>query len=172
MLSDEQIKANGEAIRFTLLLEQFVRDNLYSDFKCNIKLDWAFSRRSSRGGIYKDGPGINIAMAHAALVYLNGNEIYRFYEYPSFDADKYIGGFYSTDYTHKLHAIIAHEVAHAVQFFEYKKLNTRDKPHGVVFKKYYKILREEFVNKKLPTQQQLTDSYTKYAQSLKISTHS
>ena len=171
MLTKEQIVANSEAIRFTLLLERFVQETLYPDFTCSVKLDWKFSRRCSRGGIYKDGPGINIAMSSAALVYLKYPDIYRFYEYPSFDSDKHIGGFYATDYTLKLKAIVAHEVAHAVQFFEYKKLNTRCKPHGPIFKKYYKLLRDNFVNPSLPTQADLNKAYNESLKALKVTTY-
>lgn len=172
MLSNAQIKANAEAIRFTLLLERFIKETVYPDFTCTVKLDWKFNRRCSRGGIYKDGPGINIAMGSAALVYLTYPEIYRFYEYPSFDSDRHIGGFYATDYKLKLQAIIAHEVAHAVQFFEYKKLGTRCKPHGPVFKKYYKLLRDNFVNPNLPSQAELTKTYNEYLKTIQITTYS
>ena len=44
-----------------------------------------------------------------------GNPL-RHYEYKSFDADKFIGGFYTDNMEHPLLAVIAHEVAHAIQF--------------------------------------------------------
>ena len=38
---------------------------VYVKFKlASVKLDWSPNRRSSRGGYYADGPGINIAMSH------------------------------------------------------------------------------------------------------------
>jgi hypothetical protein len=160
MLSNKQVIANQQAIRFNLQLEQFVQQAIYADFSCTIKLDWSYTRRSSRGGIYKDGPGINIAMSSAALVTKSPDSVYRFYEYPSYDSDLVIGGFYAQDYTLKLQAIIAHEVAHAVQFFEYSKLNIRCKPHGPIFKKYYSLFRTTFINDKLPEQNQLRQNYT------------
>jgi len=166
MLNEKQIQANAHALRFTLLLERFVQSNIYSDFTCFLKTDWSNARRSSRGGVYKNGPGINIAMSSAALIYHNPVDVYRFYEYPSYDSNSIIGGFYAKDYLIKLEAIIAHEVAHAVQFFEYKKLNTRCKPHGPIFKKYYTLLRKEFINHKLadqnPLKQQYEDSLRKF----------
>lgn len=159
MITDSQIAANTHAIRFNLKLEKFVQDNFYRDFTCGIKLDWDYKRRSSRGGIYKNGPGINIAMASAALIDKPKDNVYRFYEYKSYDTSKVIGGFYATDYLLKLHAVIAHEVAHAVQFFEYDKLNTRCKPHGIIFKKYYSIFRESFINEHIPNQAELEKEY-------------
>jgi hypothetical protein len=159
MLTDKQIRANQYAISFTLQLESFVKANIYPDFTCSLKLDWSAKRTSSRGGIYKTGPGINIAMNSAALLQLPEHNIYRFYEYPAYDSDATIGGFYSTQYEHKLKAIIAHEVAHAVQFLEYKKTNTRCKPHGTIFKKYYKLFRTTFVNSALPNQAMLQKKY-------------
>ena len=172
MLNNKQIIANQHAIRFNLLLEKYVQDNIYNDFTCSIKLDWDFKRRSSRGGIYKNGPGINIAMASAALVYHDPSLVYRFYEYPSYDGNSIIGGFYAKDYLLKLHSIVAHEVAHAVQFFEYKKLNVRCKPHGPIFKKYYSLFRKEFINKNIPTQTPLKQDYENSLKAIHVTTYS
>jgi hypothetical protein len=168
MLNNKQIIANQKAIGFTLQLEDYVKNNIYPDFTCTIKLDWSPRRSSSRGGIYSDGPGVNIAMNTAALVNHNTDDVYRFYEYPSYDADKVIGGFYAKNYELKLKAIIAHEVSHAVQFFEYKKLNIRCKPHGDVFKKYYKLFRTTFVNNMLPEQSYLKTAYEDSLKQLNI----
>jgi hypothetical protein len=160
MKSEFQITTNIHAQRFVLTLQSWVQQNIFSDFKVTTKFDWNPSRRSSRGGIYKDGPGINMAMYWAMPN--NHGYVYKFNEYPSFDKDKQIGGFYSTDPHHKLEAILAHEVAHAVQFLAYKKLNTKCKPHGPMFKNYYAMLREEFVNPKLPEQRVLAKEYQDY----------
>lgn len=172
MLTNKQIVANQEAVRFKLQLERYIQDNLYSDFTCEIKLDWDFKRRTSRGGIYKNGPGINIAMASAALIMHNPKYVYRFYEYPSYDSNSIIGGFYAKDYLLKLQAIIAHEVAHAVQFFEYKKLNVSCKPHGPIFKKYYSMFRNEFINKNIPKQSVLKAEYENSLRTLQVTTYS
>lgn len=164
MISERQITANIYAQRFVLTLESWIKTNLFSDFTITAKFDWSPARRSSRGGIYKTGPGINMAMYWA--VPDNQGEVYRFREYPSFDADPYIGGFYSTVPYHKLEAILAHEVAHAVQFFYYKKSNTRCTPHGPVFKQYYKMLRQQFVNQNIPNQYVLQQNYDSYVQTV------
>jgi hypothetical protein len=159
MLDDNKINANNIAQRFTLTLESYVKDTLYNDFTCSLKLDWSKTRRTSRGGLYCNGPGINIAMNSAALISLDGNTVYRFYEYPSYDSNSIIGGFYAKDYTIKLKAIIAHEVAHAVQFFAYKKLNIRCKPHGPLFKIHYSTFRELFINSLLSDQKAMFKEY-------------
>lgn len=167
MLTERQIKANLHTIRFSLQLEKWVKEQLWPDFTVRTKVDWSTARRSSRGGIYKDGPGINIAMQQA--VPDNGNvSVYRFYEYPSFDSDHVIGGFYSTNPYHKLEAVIAHEVAHAVQFYSYTKTGTRCKPHGTVFKQYYSMLRKQFVNSQLPDQAPLEKVYADYLKQIKL----
>lgn len=164
MISEFKICANQHALRTSILMQNWVKQNIFSDFALTTKFDWDATRRCSRGGIYKDGPGINIAM-HWAVPSVEG-ETYRFREYASFDSDKVIGGFYSKRPYDKLEAILAHEVAHAVQFFSYKKLDIRCKPHGPVFKKYYGMLREAFVNTKLPKQAPLAKDYEDYVQKL------
>ena len=163
-MNEFQILANSHAQRFVLQVEKWVQETVFSDFKVTAKFDWNPSRRSSRGGIYKDGPGINMAMYWAMPN--NKGTTYKFNEYSSFDADPHIGGFYSTRPEDKLEAILAHEIAHAVQFFAYKKLNIKCKPHGPVFKKYYKMLRQQFVNPNLPEQLPLKKDYQSYVNNL------
>lgn len=160
MITERQIRANQQALRMSLAMESWVKQNLFSDFTLVSKFDWDSKRRCSRGGIYKDGPGINIAM-HPAVPD-NRGETYRFREYASYDSDKVIGGFYSKRPYDKLEAIIAHEVAHAIQFFAYKKLDIRCKPHGPIFKKYYAMLRVQFINSNLPDQKTLAADYEAY----------
>lgn len=166
MISEFKILTNSHAQRTVLALQSWVQQNLFADFRVTAKFDWSPKRRSSRGGVYKDGPGINMAMYWA--VPKNLGTTFRFHEYPSFDADKYIGGFYTKNPYDKLDAILAHEVAHAVQFFSYTKTGTKCKPHGPVFKHYYKLLRQEFVNPRLPDQAVLGAEYENYIK--KIST--
>lgn len=172
MMTEAQIIANQHAIRFSLQIQNYVRANMYSDFSCTCKLDWNYTRRTSRGGIYKTGPGINIAMHSAALISHDSSLPYRFYEYPSYDNNSVIGGFYATDYLLKLQAIVAHEVAHAVQFFEYKKLNVRCKPHGSIFKKYYSLFRTTFINHNIPKQATLKELYASSLKQISITTYS
>lgn len=164
MISEQQFLANSHAQRFTLLLQKHIQSTLHPTFTCSLRVDWDRKRSRSRGGVYANGPGISIAMYSAAPI--NSPGVYRFYEYPSYDSNSIIGGFYSTNWTHKLEAIIAHEMAHAVQFFEYAKLGIRCKPHGPLFKKHYAALRTQFVNAQLPNQAPLAEEYAAIIKSI------
>lgn len=107
-------------------------------------LDWSPRRRSSRGGWYATGPGINIAMYQACRPRTNP---YCMYEYASFDSDPVIGGFYAADPNLALGMIICHEMAHAVQFYRIVHLGKpRGKPHGIEFKEPYSRLRKAVLN--------------------------
>lgn len=159
----DKLDINRYAVNYARSIEKWAVEEIYKDFTLQIKLDWSPKRRSSRGGIYAAGPGINIAMAHC---WPTDGLLYRFYEYKSFDADKNIGGFYSSDSTHKLEAVILHEIAHALQFTSYKKNNIRCKPHGPIFKNFYKRLRTEFLNHKLPDQKIMEKEYSEYLDKL------
>ena len=171
MLSERQIQYNNIALRFALKLEAFVQKNMYDTFRLTTKLDWDRTRTSSRGGVYKNGPGINIAMFCTAMLYHDPKYVYKFYEYPSYDDDKIIGGFYARDTALKLEAVVAHEIAHAIQYFEYAKFNTRCKPHGPKFKQHYKLLRETFINNRLPEQPALKAEYHRALAPLSITTY-
>lgn len=129
----------------------------FSLHKCT--LDWSPRRRSSRGGWYASGPGINIAMA---LSCRQRTIPYRMYEYRSFDSDPVIGGFYSADPDLGLGMIICHEMAHAVQFFRVVQLGKpRGKPHGPDFKTPYALLRKALINPKLHSQSLYKEQYEK-----------
>lgn len=122
-------------------------------------LDWSPRRRSSRGGWYSTGPGINIAMAIACKTRTTP---YRMYEYPSFDGDPVIGGFYSADPDLALGMTICHEMAHAVQFFRIKHLEQpRGKPHGEQFKTPYSLLRKTILNPLIHSEALYKEQYDK-----------
>lgn len=140
---------------------KWVQETLFPEFTCDLRIDWSPNRQCSRGGMYLKGPGINIAM-YPATSSLRFGKIHRFKEYASYDADKEIGGFYFTDSEHKIAALVAHEVAHAVQYYYYSKSGVIDRPHGDVFKNYYRMLRTRFVNSMLPEQQPLQEQYEKW----------
>lgn len=138
-------------------MESFIRTWPYescSNFELGmIKFDFSKSRTRCKGGIYYvDGiwvPGINIAMHN----YTQPTNVYRFYEYASYDADPVIGGFYSDNIEHRIIAVLCHEMAHAVQYWHkfYHKIPI-GKPHGEDFKKHYYILRQVYLNNILPNQ--------------------
>ena len=130
-----------------------IADHLCTFELKHIRADWSKKRRSSRGGWYRshNGPGISIAMHHTCRP-TNG-QVLRWYEYSSFDKSEVIGGFYYTDPVHALQGVVAHEVAHAAQYHRYYTTNeSRDKPHGRIFKLYYHALRKHCVNPTIENQ--------------------
>lgn len=133
-----------------LFLERYIREHLCETFYLgSIKVDPSPRRRASRGGMYKSGPGISIATHYWSQTI----GPYRFLEYPSFNEDPQIGGFYSNDTSHALKALVAHETSHALQRWrEYEKHLPPSKPHGQTFKNIYRTLREVLVNPFLPDQ--------------------
>lgn len=159
-----KIEVNSYAMKYARNVEQWVVDSIYDTFTLDVKLDWSNKRVASRGGMYAKGPGINMAMHNSYPN--NKGQIYRFYEYASYDMNKTIGGFYATDPTLKLEALLLHEISHAIQYFSYRITGTRCKPHGPVFKGYYKQLREHFLNHKLPDQIAMQKEYDEYVSKL------
>ena len=128
-----------------------------------VKFDWSPRRRRSYGGLYKIDnvwqPGISIAMTNYTR---SQDNIYRWYEYKSFDESPVIGGFYSDNLADRVRAVIAHEMAHAIQHWhQWSCKLPKTKPHGDEFKYYYQILREEFVNGRLPDQTKMGAEYRK-----------
>lgn len=157
MLSKAEVEKQARA--FAYEISSYIRKQYFSDYMLEmVKLDWNPRRRSSRGGIYAAGPGINIAMRAEFME--ECKTVRRFYEYASYDSNTIIGGFYYTNPMFKLKTIIAHEMAHTAQFFEYKKLNYRCKPHGPTFKKFYKDFRLQFINQHIENQEELHKAYT------------
>lgn len=116
----------------------------YEKFKLEyFRRDWSPARRCSRGGWYAKGPGINIAMFR----YCFDTPTARVYEYPSFDSDPVIGGFYPSHKDHYLASVVCHEMAHAAQGYAYMVLQKpRGTPHGPDFKTPYAILRKKLLN--------------------------
>ena len=125
-----------------------------------LELDWSTRRRSSRGGVYAEGPGISIAMSVACMIRTNP---YRIYEYKSFDADPVIGGFYGSDPWLPLGLHVCHEMAHAAQYYAHFSLGKlSDRPHGMQFRSNYAKIRKAVLNKHVPpNQQQLRTEYLK-----------
>lgn len=139
-------------------MADYLTETVNKDFELvTVRTDWSPRRRSSRGGMYAAGPGINIALKPEYMCTLTQPS--RFYEYPSFDENKVYGGFYYTKPLLKLYATVAHEVAHAIQFFEQTQAQQKVKPHGNEFKKHYADLRTTFVNPLIEEQSALTEQY-------------
>jgi hypothetical protein len=83
-------------------------------------------------------------------------------EYRSFNDNRRIGGFRTTDWRLWVDALIAHELAHVIQFIlpgsqsrlrkdavTFEGLPRFESNHGDFFRAIYAILREEFVNPQL-----------------------
>lgn len=152
-------EVNKYAIDFVKKVEKQCQDEIYVDFHlAHIKLDWSHKRSASRGGMYADGPGINIAMN---WLYKDSGEIYYCNEYSSFDSDPEIGGFYSRNRWHRLEMVLLHEIAHALQYYSYKINKFRCKPHGPTFKNFYRRLRNIHLNPFLPEQGEIKFEYEK-----------
>ena len=154
----DQVKINKYANDYIKMVEEIIQKEVYVKFKlASVRLDWSPKRRSSRGGYYADGPGINIAMSH--LVRENKGEIYRVYEYKSFDSDPDIGGIYTRNKWHRLELVLLHEIAHALQYYSYKINNFRCKPHGPTWRNFYSRLRNRHLNPYLDNQPALREEY-------------
>ena len=168
----EQVSINKWTHNFIKDVEYFIQTEIYKKFKlAQIILDWNPRRRTSRGGHYSAGPGISIAMDRMVPDSPFGDddliEIYRVYEYKSFDADKEIGGIYSNFKYQKLQLVVLHEISHALQYYSYRINNFRCKPHGITFKNFYRRLRNKFLNPFLPDQKKFKILYDKEIKALK-----
>ena len=158
MNSLEKAKWNKYANDYIRKVEAFCQREIYKKFKLSsVKLDWSINRRSTRGGMYADGPGINIAMLGCCRDHKG--QIYRVYEYSSFNDDPDIGGFYTRRSYDKLDMVILHEIAHALQYYSYKINRHRCKPHGPVWKNFYSRLRNAFLNNTLENQHEMANEY-------------
>ena len=157
MKAEKRVEITKHANDFIRRVEKHCKEEIYVDFElASIKLDWSLKRSCSRGGMYADGPGINIAMA---WLHKRQGSIYYVREYASFNKDEEIGGFYSQNQWHQLEMVILHEIAHALQYYSYKLNKFRCKPHGPTFKNFYRRLRNVFLNPYLPDQKQLKEKY-------------
>ena len=157
MKAEKRVEITKYANDFIRRVEKHCKEEIYVDFElASIKLDWSLKRSCSRGGMYADGPGINIAMA---WLHKRQGSIYYVREYASFNKDEEIGGFYSQNQWHQLEMVILHEIAQALQYYSYKLNKFRCKPHGPTFKNFYRRLRNVFLNPYLPDQKQLKEKY-------------
>ena len=157
--SEQKAEYTKYANDYIRTVNEWCQNNIYEKFNLeSVKLDWIENRRCSRGGYYADGPGINISM-HSSCK--DSSDIQRVYEYKSFDSDPVIGGIYTQTKFQRLELVILHEIAHALQYYSYRVNNFRCKPHGTVWKNFYRRLREEFLNPRLENQVELKAEYDK-----------
>ena len=91
MKAEKRVEITKYANDFIRRVEKHCKEEIYVDFQlASVKLDWSLKRSCSRGGMYADGPGINIAMA---WLHKRQGSIYYVREYASFNKDEEIGGF-------------------------------------------------------------------------------
>jgi len=94
------------------------------------------------------GTGVKRSWKEAVLLAKDGK--WMFVEYSHINSSPVIGSFVSDDPKHHSDALLAHELAHAVQYFckdnNDHQFGTDYTAHKGVFKNIYAILRKEFVN--------------------------
>jgi hypothetical protein len=129
------------------------------DFKLKVIISFGERRKVSRGGTKGGLPFINIVGKRYAEA-LESNKMTYLNEYAHIRNDPVIGQILNTTWQTALAGIVAHEVAHAVQFFPTTKesamgvygvenLNSNDKAlakHNWFWQRIYADLRTEFVN--------------------------
>lgn len=131
------------------------RFNLGEDWTPVVRCDFNPRRRRSWGGLRRVGGRDNPCVPFMSLVlsrYVGGQAQTVYNEYKRFASDPVIGSFNATNWEMALAALIAHEIAHCVQFTVkdpevLKELGEPTKGHGDFWRKIYAILRQEFVNR-------------------------
>lgn len=150
----------------------------YAETKYGLKgfqvdLEVKFNTYKSWGGTHHGGhPFVQFGLERYVSV-VQGNGICDFNEYPSFAFDKVIGSLINVHWTKAISALVAHEIAHAIQFFG--PLNAVDalfssksditctemRGHKKLWKNIYKDLRIQFVNTATKIDTPVTESVTK-----------
>jgi hypothetical protein len=139
-------------------MAQYCRDmfNLDSDWVPVLKMSFSPSRLCSRAGA-KDGKPIMKLAMRRFLFPVDG-----MLEYDAYKHDAYIGAFQSEDWKVCVRGLVAHEIAHCVQFTLAGVCGARNRNelansyvdglgrvelgHGIFFRRIYKQIRRGFVN--------------------------
>lgn len=157
-------EARDVALKFCNEMARYLRRKehelgLPSDFRVGKKGLLVSRSRSLRtcGGV----SGIKVSSRVYPLVYpVTDNHIIEDREYKAFNNDHVIGGIKFDALKHPdllFKMVVSHEMAHYVQYYIRdrtrhtsltRKINW-SKPHGDGFKKIYRLLRAEFINKDL-----------------------
>jgi hypothetical protein len=131
---------------------------LPSDWKPTVRISWSENRSRSRGGkgsrgLYGGYGGISIVLAHR--VPKDGLGGGRHLEYSHIEKEPVIGAFTTLDWRNTVRAVVAHEVAHAIQHWlqwhgtgRHRRIDYRT-PHGIGWQRLYALLRHEVVNPRL-----------------------
>ncbi len=124
----------------------------------NLDVELKFNTYKSWGGTHHGGvPFIQLGLLYyIPVIQTSGN--YDFSEYPSFAFNKEIGSLGISHWTKALTALIAHEIAHAIQFSQTRLAvdvlfasngvvkSSELRGHGKLWKGIYRDLRLQFVN--------------------------
>lgn len=149
----EKIQIEQFSKTFADQVVNFIVEQYNKTFTCNYRWDWSKNRVCHRGGKYKNGFGINMAMNS----FINKKYPVKINEYASFNSDPIIGGIIAKNMFEHIKMFICHEVAHTWVSHQY---TTKKQPHGIEWKEKYKILRENFVNPFINKQLQKDKSIT------------
>lgn len=137
--------------------------NGYCNFnlKSNLNYYQTDYRYRSMGGRKFDGtPFISIVITQYVGRTINEifeeSPVFDWPEYKSFSKSPIIGSLLGVSMEKAISANIAHEISHAVQYFnnfnfyvikKFKLMDSKNTPHGKFWKLLYGGLREEFVNR-------------------------
>lgn len=126
--------------------------NLSKDFTLMIRCDFGENRFQARGG-NKYFPKMKeyFPFISLSLFRFTNPRCTRFVEYESFAKDPTIGTFCGNSWEKALNALLAHEIAHAIQYSIkdneiIEMLGGYSIGHGVFWKNIYTLLRVNFVN--------------------------
>lgn len=130
-------------------------EHLPANWSPAVKLDWSMNRSRSRGGaggkgLYEDG-GLSLAMRRRVPADGVGTGPFEFTEYASIARRADIGTVKSDDWRDCLRALVAHELAHAVQRSIERTARKAKvasdpalrKPHGLGWQRIYALLRKD-----------------------------
>jgi len=122
-----------------------------------VTTNWTLGRSTSRGGVRRYVPFVNIAMrAHLAWdMVLSDAPTFQYKEYASIASEPAIGAFSTPDWRHVIEAITCHEVAHAFavtmgmpgNFLEMRRRFA--KIHGPGWRELYALFRGELLNDRI-----------------------
>lgn len=124
-----------------------------------VQVTFAINRKTSRGGVRHGRAFFNI-VAKRFLAAAQGTGMMDEPEYKSFNRDPIIGGLYNVTWQKALASLVAHELAHSVQFDQGTKVGAKRvlgieelddrneilRGHDWFWKRIYGDLRTQFVN--------------------------
>jgi hypothetical protein len=124
-----------------------------------VQVTFAANRKASRGGVRNGKAFFNI-VANRFLAAAQGTGMMDEPEYKSFNRDPVIGGLYNVTWQKALASLVAHELAHSIQFDQGTKVGAKRvlgieelddrneilRGHDWFWKRIYGDLRTQFVN--------------------------